>query len=363
MMNRADITIDSSATLLDALKLMDSSHTKQLIILENGLYVNMVTIGDIQRAIIQNRSLETRVTDIEIGGKVVGYTFKGDSIDRLRALMVEIRADFMPVIDADGRVAEIILREDVLRDKPRISKPLNLSVVIMAGGRGSRLKPISNIIPKPLIPVGNATISENIMDRFIEAGCSNFYFSVNYKKELIKHYFENLPESRYKIEFIVEDKPLGTAGSLHLLKNKISETFFVSNCDILIDQDYREIYAYHREQSNEISLVAALKHFKIAYGTVESGFGGILQSMDEKPEYTYKVNAGLYLLEPHLLGGIPEDRMYHITELISDVKNRGGKVGVFPVSQGAWLDIGEWPEYIRTVRSCATDDEDKFLGL
>ena len=137
---------------------------------------------------------------------------------------------------------------------------------------------------------------------------------------------------------------MGTAGSMSLLKGKISETFFVTNCDILIEQDYSEILEYHKVNKNEITIVAALKHFPISYGTIETGENGKLKKLIEKPELTFKINSGMYILEPHLIDEIPVNEFFHITTLIEKVSNRGGNVGVFPVSEKSWKDVGNWSE-------------------
>jgi len=138
---------------------------------------------------------------------------------------------------------------------------------------------------------------------------------------------------------------MGTAGSMSLLKGKIDTTFFVSNCDILIEQDYSEILKYHREQNNEITLVAALKHYDIPYGTLKTGKDGQLKALEEKPALNFKINSGMYVLEPSLLDEIPKDEFFHITHLIEKIMKRKGKVGVFPVSEKSWKDMGEWSEY------------------
>jgi NDP-sugar pyrophosphorylase family protein len=134
---------------------------------------------------------------------------------------------------------------------------------------------------------------------------------------------------------------LGTGGSLTLLKGKINQTFFVNNCDILINQDYSEILNFHIKNKHEITIVAALKHYAIPYGTIETGNNGHLIELTEKPELTFKINSGMYVLEPHLLDEIPENKFFHITQLIESVKHRKGKIGVFPVSEKSWVDIGE----------------------
>jgi NDP-sugar pyrophosphorylase family protein len=132
------------------------------------------------------------------------------------------------------------------------------------------------------------------------------------------------------------------------MKEHINTTFFVSNCDILIDQDYAEILKYHKESNNELTAVAAIKTYGIPYGTLEIGKDGLLKSLKEKPENTYYVNAGLYILEPQLLNEIPENEFFHITHLIEKIIQRNGRIGVFPVSEGAWMDIGDWNQYSET---------------
>ena len=202
---------------------------------------------------------------------------------------------------------------------------------------------------KPLVPINDKTMLEHIFDRFNRYGCSKYYISVNYKSSLIQFYLkqQNLP---YTINYFEEDKPLGTAGSLSLLKNDLKETFFVSNCDILIEQDYSEILKYHRENHNELTVIAALKNYSIPYGTIDTGENGQLIMLSEKPNFIFKINSGMYILEPHLLDYIPENKIFHITTLIEKINKRNGKVGVFPVSEKSWKDVGEWDEYVRNIK-------------
>ena len=217
----------------------------------------------------------------------------------------------------------------------------------MAGGQGSRLRPLTNVLPKPLIPIGEQTMMEDIMDRFVDCGCKRFYISVNYKADTIKRYFDNLKGKPYEISYFQEDKPLGTAGSLHLLNGLINTTFFVSNCDIIIDDDYAEILKYHRENKNEITVVAAIKNLSIPYGTLETKESGLLADIKEKPNFTYKINTGMYILEPHLIDEIPVDEFYHITFLIEKLLKEGRRVGVYPINEGSWIDVGNWDEYLK----------------
>ena len=359
-MNIESLCISSTSTLLMALNKMDAIKKKLLIINnKNGDFVNLLSIGDIQRAIIHGHELSEMLTEIVIDKKVVAST--NDTSESIKSLMTSLRAEFMPVFKDNGKLDDVIFWDDVAEKnefQPKVKN--NIPVVIMAGGKGTRLKPISNVIPKPLIPIGKGTILEEIMNRFGNAGTDKFYLSVNYKKEMIKYYMDSI--GKYEsLEYFSENEPLGTAGSLSLLKGKINNTFYVTNCDILIDQDLNELYKYHVDNSNEITLVAALKQVSIPYGTIISGQGGLLESMQEKPDLSFKINAGVYLLEPHLLDEIPKNKFFHITELIENVRARGGRVGVFPISEKSWFDIGEWPEYIKTVRML--EGNESFKGV
>ncbi len=360
-MNKAqDLYINSETTILNTLKLMDETKKKLLIIVgAENKFINLISIGDIQRSIIKGHALTEKLNKIVIDKKVVAST--DDSTESIKALMTCIRAEFMPVLNKSGELVDVIFWDNVAENNethPKIKN--NIPVVVMAGGKGTRLKPLSNVLPKPLIPIGERTILEEIISRFENAGSKDFYLSVNYKKEMIQYYLESIGKSD-SVEYFSETEPLGTAGSLSLLKGKLTSTFYVTNCDILIDQDLNELYKYHVENKNEITLVAALKQFSIPYGTIIAGKDGLLESMQEKPDLSFKINAGVYILEPHLLNEIPEGQFFHITELIENVRARGGRVGVFPISEKSWFDIGEWPEYIKTVSRL--NDDLNFVGL
>ena len=162
---------------------------------------------------------------------------------------------------------------------------------------------------------------------------------------MIKHYFDTLRNPYYNIRYFKEPTPLGTAGSLHLLCDKLNQTFFVSNCDIIIDAEYDKIFDYHRGNNNELTIVSALRHYPIPYGTIKTGTDGRLISIKEKPELTFQINSGLYILEPSLLSEIPATEIFHMTDLINRILKRNGRIGVFPVSEGSWKDIGNWNDY------------------
>lgn len=340
--------IGLETSLLEAMKVMDTVKVKTLFVYCDEHFEGIITLGDIQRAIINNIALKEPVSRILNKKKIYGYVAEGE--DSIKEKMRRMRAEVMPILDEKGDLVDVWFWSDLFKKTDLIEREkINLPVVIMAGGKGTRLKPITNVIPKPLVPIGDKTILETIMDQFEEIGCTKFYMSVNYKADMMKYYLGQL-EHKYDIEFFQEEKPLGTIGSVSLLKDKINTPFFVSNCDSINEQDYRDVYDYHVQNHNDLTIVTMVKSFRIPYGVIETGEDGLMTSLSEKPELTYQVNTGVYILNPSCIDEIPEGEFFHITHLMEKIKARGGRVGCFPVSEHSWKDMGEWPEYLKMIK-------------
>jgi len=214
----------------------------------------------------------------------------------------------------------------------------------MAGGKGTRLDPFTRILPKPLIPINGEPIIKIIMDKFNEYQTKKFYVSINHQSRMIKAYFGD-NNSEYDINYLEELEPLGTAGSLRYLVGKVSGPLIVTNCDIIIESDYNEMLAYHKENNNDITAVGAYRQYIIPYGVCEIENGGNLRKITEKPEYSFIVFTGFCILQGEILKHIPENKAYYMTDLMEKVRSEGGKVGVYPVSEDSWVDIGQWEEY------------------
>ena len=258
------------------------------------------------------------------------------------------KLDLIPVVNEDNIVVDYItwftLGEGVQTQESSLSVP----VVIMAGGRGTRLEPFTQVLPKSLIPVQEKPIIKHIIERFTDVGCNEFHLTVNYKARILKAYFEEL-QPDYKIHFVEEQEPLGTAGSLRFLDGRFSQPFFITNCDIIVKANYASLYEFHKKGGFDVTLVASAKEFIIPYGTCELNVDGDLSHINEKPHYDFLINTGLYVLNPEVLKLIPEKVFYHITHLIEDSINQGKKVGVFPIDDDAWIDVGQWKEYKQAV--------------
>ena len=191
---------------------------------------------------------------------------------------------------------------------------------------------------------------EHIIESFTDFGVNRFILTVNYKARILKAYFEEL-KSEYSVDFVEENEPLGTAGSLRFLIDQFNQPFFVTNCDIIIKTDYTSLYEFHQRGGYDLTLVASVKNYIIPYGTCELNSEGHLKQINEKPDFDFLVNIGAYVVNPDILQLIPGNKLYHITQLIEDAQKRGKRVGVYPIDDDAWVDVGQWTDYKRAVEN------------
>ena len=339
------ITVSGSISLIDALKKMDEVGRKLLLVANGTKFVGVVSIGDLQRCILKCVDLNTEVRSI-IRTDII-FASEGTPLESIKGQMLKWRMEFMPVVAGDGTVKDVIFWEDLFPSKmPAVKLEEKYPVVIMAGGFGTRLKPLTNVIPKPLVPIGEKTIIEYIIDSFEAVGCDEFYCSVNYKADILKYYLDGKGK---RLTYFQENKPLGTAGSLYLLRDKLSGTFFVINCDILLDVDLSELIKFHKRNGYVITLVSVIKNVQIPYGILKTKQNGQLMGLEEKPNEVYQINSGLYVLEPEIFNYIEDNQFLHITTLVERLVADGRKVGVFPVNEHSWTDMGNWCEYLKLI--------------
>lgn len=344
-MKLEEIFIEKNISIRDAIKKLDVTAKKILFVVENDVLVGTVTDGDVRRWILISGSLNLPIYNIM---NKTPICLKMKEKHLAKKIMKKKGIESIPIVDEKNRVVDIIFWNDDIELSVDNFEKISLPVVIMAGGKGTRLYPYTKILPKPLIPIGDYSITERIINKFIKFGCENFYLTVNYKKNMIKAYFDEL-DKNYEISYIEEEEYLGTGGSLFLLKGKINETFFVSNCDILVDANYADILRYHREKNNLITIVTSLKNYQIPYGIINLGSDGRVVGTTEKPEYDYLVNTGFYVLDPKTLEDIPDNTFFHITELINMYIQDGKRVGTYPIMENKWLDMGEVKEMDRMI--------------
>lgn len=339
------ILINELATVKDAMKQLDITAEKILFVVKgDNVLVGSLTDGDIRRWILNDGNLNANISDVCFKGT---YSVNTDyNLENVKGEILKRKIVYVPVVNEGNEIVEFLVWDKLFDGKivRKTKDKLDAEIVIMAGGKGTRLDPFTKILPKPLIPIGDKSILEIIIGKFTDYSVNHFYVSVNHKAKIIKSYFEEL-DPDYKISYLYENKPLGTIGALRQLEGKVDKEIILTNCDIIIEADYNDLLKHHKEHENDITIVASLKHYNIPYGICETVNGGTLVNIKEKPEYDFLVNTGMYVLDPNVLTFIPYGEFYNATDLVEKALKENKKVGIYPVSENSWIDTGEWVEY------------------
>ena len=338
------LLITSDTSLKKAMrKLSDTGERILFVIGSNDKLIGTITDGDIRRGIINNIKFSDPVKKIMFRHFIHATSDSPEIVRLAKSLMVENKVEQIPVLDKKGAIIDVILWTDVIYEKARPSqKRLHKNhVVIMAGGKGSRLDPFTKILPKPLIPIGEKPVIEVIMEKFYRFGFHKFTYTLNYKKEYLKLFLrEN--NFAYTIDMVEEEDFMGTAGSLSLLKDKIKDSFFIVNCDSVVDVDYGQVLKWHKEHEAAITIIGCHNEVKIPFGVLQMS-GGRLKKILEKPVQDVIVNTGVYVMEPDIISLIPNKKHMDMNTLIDSVA-RKRKVAIYPIC-GGWFDMGQWSEY------------------
>ena len=334
-MNYKNYLVEKNIKIKEAMKRIDVTKPKILFVAENNKLIGALTDGDVRRYLMAGGSIEDSVDKAcNKNLKKIAHS-KDEAINMLDKNYIAI-----PIIDDKKNILDIYIGRKEVKTK---KKKINVPVVINAGGKGTRLDPFTKILPKPLIPVGELPIIEHIMQRYEEAGCFDFSIIVNYKKQLIKSYFSEI-DRKYNIHWVDENEPLGTGGGLSLLRNKIKDTFFFISCDNLLLADYEDIIRFHKKNKNDITMICARKKITIPYGIVNTNDKNVLETIEEKPEYSFLTNTAMYVIEPTILKDIKKNTRIDFPDIIKMEKEKGRKIGVYSVEEDDWLDMGVMSE-------------------
>lgn len=345
----SELLIKDYTSIKQAMQKLNETGERILFVVDDrGKLLGTVTDGDVRRGIIKGLKFSESIENI-MNRNFISIHYKHSNIKQhAKQIMLEHLIERIPLINDKGTIVDVILWRDILGEKKQVdSKQLHPNqVVIMAGGKGTRLDPFTRLFPKPLIPIGDKPVIELIMNKFNESGFSKFIFTLNYKKEYLKLYLmeNNLP---YKKDWIEEEEFLGTAGSLSLLKDKIAETFFVTNCDTIVDVNYADVLKWHKDQKSIITIIGCHNEINIPFGILQLS-NGKLDRMLEKPVHDVIINTGVYVMEPEVLSLIPEGKYLDMNKLI-DLYVETEKVSVYPISRG-WIDIGRWDEFKKNIK-------------
>ena len=338
-MNYEELCISPDSSIKEALRLLDITAKQILFVLDSQNHLlGTITDGDIRRGILKDVILSAPIKSVmNIYPKTIQSNIDKSSI--LKCMKAN-KLRYLPVVDASGKLIDVIAQDDlsfcVQRDN---------IVVLMVGGLGTRLRPLTDDCPKPLLKIGNKPILENILESFIDSGFHRFYLAVNYKAQMIEEYFGDGSKLGIEIKYIHEKKRMGTAGALYFLPEKPVEPVIVMNGDLLTKLDFGELVDAHKHSNAAATMAVREYSYQVPYGVINCEEDRIL-SIEEKPEQTYFVNAGIYVLNPEVVAKVNKEEFFDMPELFTEIIGEGQKAGIYPVRE-YWLDIGRLDDFKR----------------
>ena len=341
-------------------KLNETGERILFVVGEKNCIFGTITDGDIRKGIIKGLGFNDEVSKV-MNCDFISLKANCSNIEeQCKQLMIEYEIDRIPILgeQEENIIVDVISWIDVFGDKKIAvkKKVYKNKVVIMAGGKGTRLDPFTRVFPKALIPIGDTPVIERIMNNFHSYGFSEFICTLNYKKEYLKLFLQenSLPYSK---EWVEEESSLGTAGSLSLLKDKLVDAFFVTNCDTLLDVNYADILKWHKEHGAIITIIGCHNEISIPFGILHIS-GGRLDRMLEKPVHDVIINTGVYVMEPEVLSFIPQGKSMNMNELIDCVVAEKKKISVYP-TYNEWVDIGQWDMFKKNIKHLESEAKDE----
>lgn len=317
------------------------------IVDRTGKLLGSLSDGDIRRALIKDAEMKDAAV-VAMNPHCIAHAGAWPSKEVVQTCKAK-RIRFLPLISTDRIVSQVIDIDQVLGAVP-------VDAVLMAGGKGQRLRPLTEKLPKPMLPIGNKPIIEHNIDRLLKYGIQNIRISVNYLGHMLQDYFGDGAARSARIEYIREDKPLGTVGAVAQVREWKSDHILVMNSDLLTDIDYSDFFDTYSSDGADLAIAAVPYKVNVPYAVLETNGSNEVKALAEKPTYTYYSNAGIYLLKRELLQFIPKDCCYNMTDLIDVLMDNGYKVVSYPI-HGYWLDIGKMNDYVKA------QEDVKYLKL
>ncbi|AWK90297.1 alcohol dehydrogenase (plasmid) [Azospirillum thermophilum] len=329
-------TVAPSCTILEAVQCIDRNALHIVLVTDTDhRLLGTVTDGDVRRAILRGVPLAAPVGDIMERSPAVAQVGIGET--EAAALLQARRLRHLPVVDGNGVVVALLGLDELISGTRRPN-----AVLLMAGGLGMRLRPLTETMPKPMIPIGGKPLLQTIIESFIAQGFHNFYISLNYRGEVIREHFGTGEAWGARIRYIEEQERLGTAGCLALLPDRQEHPLLVMNGDILTAVNYQHMLQFHADSGAAATMAAFEQQLHVPYGVLELD-GPRLVRVVEKPAHQFYINAGIYILDPEILDHLPATRPYDMPTLFEDLIARGGKAAAFPIRE-YWRDIGRWTD-------------------
>lgn len=342
-----------SDTVKDAIEVLEKKNVKSVFIVgENNYLEGIFTRGDLRQFVLEGGELSVSLENAMNPSPLTFF-----SAEEARLYSHNKRRVVYPIVNKEHQLVDVLYNKwDVIAEATESRALENVPVVIMAGGLGTRLYPLTRVLPKALIPIGDYTITERIIHNFVAWGCKEFYLILNHKADMIKSYFDDIDKD-YTIHFVKEEEFLGTGGGLSLLKDKLNSTFILSNCDILVNADFDCVLKTHKKSNNVITFIGAIKNVSIPYGVIETQADGQITTLKEKPEISFLTNTGVYVIDSQVVKNLEDGRFIHITDIAKEMQEQGEKVGVFPITEKAWLDMGQFGEMREMMKALGIEEE------
>lgn len=333
-----NVIVSPNNTIIETMKIIDESSLQfSVVVDEFNRLLGTVTDGDIRRGILKGLSLKASVDAVMNNDPI--FEYEGKNHFYYKNVLEQKRLKQLPIVNKQGQLITIIFSDEFTK----IPYKKN-TVVLMAGGLGTRLRPLTNDIPKPMLTIGNKPILETIIESFKSYGFINFILTVNYKKEQIKDYFQDGSHLGVNISYIDENKRLGTAGALSLLNEIPNQPFFVMNGDLLTKINYEQLLEFHKDTKSTATMCVREHEYQIPFGVIETN-NYRLTSIKEKPTYKKFVNAGIYVLNPEVIEFIPQNEFFDMPELFNKImENEEEEICAFPLRE-YWMDIGRMDDY------------------
>ncbi|MFX4267582.1 nucleotidyltransferase family protein [Aliarcobacter butzleri] len=337
MKNIDNIKLNINSTIKEALKIIDYGALQiALVVNENDILLGTLTDGDIRRGLLKGLDLNSSIESIIFKTPTIAKI--SETKEEILKLALSKKLHQIPIVDERGKILGIQEIEELIKPKDKTNK-----VILMVGGLGTRLRPLTENTPKPMLKVGNKPILQTIVEKFAEYGYTNIIMCVNYKSHMIQDYFGDGKEFGVNIEYVLENQRMGTAGALSLLKDKPNEPFFVMNGDLLTNINFEHLHNYHIATNSIGTMCVREYDFQVPYGVVNIKDSKII-SIEEKPTHKFFVSAGIYMLSPEVLEYIPENQFYDMPTLFEKIISKGKNAISFPLRE-YWLDIGRIEEY------------------
>lgn len=332
-----DLFVKQTFTIQEALKVIDKGAKRiALVVDEDNTLLGTLCDGDIRRALLSGKGLSDSIENVYHNNPYVCN--ENDSTEAIIKTAIKKQVYQIPIVNDDNKLVKVV---DLATLMTKINK--SNKVVLMAGGLGTRLRPLTENTPKPLLKVGSKAILEIIIENFASYGFVDIIISVNYKADMIKSYFKDGSQFGVNITYIEEDKRLGTAGALSLIKEDIIKPFFVMNADLLTNVNFEQFLDFHSFGNSDATMCVREYDYQIPYGVIQTKDDNII-SIKEKPIQKFFVNAGIYLLSPKVLNYIPKDEFYDMPTLYEKLIEDEKKVLSFPLHE-YWLDIGRMSDF------------------